>query len=475
MGFATNILTGHESSINRFRALLARRLNGPDLLRAVTIAEAAMVELGGGPQRVEQRLKSTLAWCRSQHCEGLTFDANAAQVAAAFHRTMISKHKTAYAHALGHARTVQAVSNELQVRPDRRRALVNQALRLSTRARDFALSAMSARANARRDPFDENDQWTRDFARADRRKHKQKSDELIKSVMRLEQLLASGWIVRVYTICLPAGYHPSSEAYFGLADSPDADEAAQALRAIVADAMPSRGATARLAGVRRIELHASGTPHCNLVMGFRSHEDATRFETRLKAAYLSRTYHKWNVRVVAGFRRILWFENPFPSDGFPAPPPRGLPHEFVPIVCDTVRDSEHLGQCVQYQLKDLCSAGPCLASGRVVERLGALRLPHLPALNSSAGDNRTKTDQEADVRSLAQPNQLPNACRPRGTSRPTCAAERRVACGVLLTAVEPLQSRRPRVTSRPTWTRRLMIPQPRAPPLSTHVFLLRNR
>lgn len=180
---------------------------------------------------------------------------------------------------------------------------------------------------------------------------------LCDEIRSLDALRSAGWIIRVYTITLPPGFHPNNQRYFGLAGSPTIDESAKVLRAIFADAMPNRNSTLTTSGVRRIERHKSNVPHLNAIIAFRTQRDVERFDDRLQRAYMRHTTPGRSMTVTGAFG-IDCLSNDLSE---------------VQIYADKITDSEHLYRCVSYQLKNLSDSTPELLSGRVYERLGALR------------------------------------------------------------------------------------------------------
>lgn len=246
-----------------------------------------------------------------------------------------------------HARTIQAVCSELSLD---QHVLVNRALRLAERARDFAKDNTSTCLNRR--GFDV------DLIRNETRKRKRKHAALCDEIRSLDALRSAGWIIRVYTITLPPGFHPNNQRYFGFADSPTVNESAKVLRAIFADSMPNRNSTLTTSGVRRIERHKSNVPHLNAIIAFRTQRDVERFDDRLQRAYMRHTSPGRRLKVLGAFG----------IDCLPA----GLSERQ--IYADTIADSEHLYRCVSYQLKSLGDSTPELINGRVYERLGALRV-----------------------------------------------------------------------------------------------------
>lgn len=336
----------YHNYINEINSLLAIRLRGFHLQQAQSIALSSLKELGGGPRRVEQRLRSTLLWCRSKQNDDLTLCSTVEQVAKAHERSHRALRQSAYSHHMRHARTVQAVCSELQIS---NHVLVNRTLRLAERARDFHNDNTSACLSRRGHDVDVTHRETC--------RRKRTHADLCTEIRSLDALRSAGWIIRVYTITLPPGFHPANHCYFGLADSPTIDESAKALRAIFADAMPNRNSTQTTSGVRRIERHKSNVPHLNAIIAFRTQRDVERFDDRLQRAYMRHTCPGRSLTVKGAFG-IDCLSNDLSE---------------VQIYTDTIIDSEHLYRCVSYQLKNLSDSTPELLSGRVYERLGALR------------------------------------------------------------------------------------------------------
>lgn len=337
----------YHNYINEINSLLAIRLRGFHLQQARSIALSSLHELGGGPRRVEQRLRSTLNWCRSKQNGSLTLCSTVEQVAKAHERSHKALRQSAYSHHMRHARTVQAVCSELQSQDQH--VLVNRALRLAERARDFHNNNISACLNRRGHDVDVRHRETC--------RRKRKHADLCAQIRSLDGLRSDGWIIRVYTLTLPPGFHHTNHRYFGLAGSPTIDESATILRAIFADAMPNRNATQTTSGVRRIERHKSNVPHLNAIIAFRTQRDVERFDDRLRRAYMRHTSPGRSLTVAGAFG-IDCLSNDLSE---------------LQIYADTIADSEHLYRCVSYQLKNLSDSTPELINGRLYERLGALR------------------------------------------------------------------------------------------------------
>lgn len=336
----------YHNYINEINSLLAIRLKDFHLQQAQSIALSALRELGGGPRRVEQRLRSTLLWCRSKQNDALTLCSTPEQVSKAHERSPRALRQSAYSHHMRHARTVHAICSELSLD---QHVPVNRILRLAERARDFYNDNTSACLKRRGHDVDVTHRETC--------RRKRKHADLCTEIRSLDGLRSDGWIIRVYTITLPPGFQPANHRYFGLADSPTIDESAKTLRAIFADAMPNRNSALTTNGVRRIERHKSNVPHLNAIIAFRTQRDVERFDDRLQRAYMRHTSPGRSLTVAGAF-------------GIDC-----LPDDLSErqIYADTIADSEHLYRCVSYQLKNLSDSTPELLSGRVYERLGALR------------------------------------------------------------------------------------------------------
>lgn len=389
-------LSSGEAIINGFHDLLSRRLGGSSLVLAMGIVKRAMHELGGGPRRVEQRLRSTLQWCRDEAYRGLTLNAAAKTIGSTFRHTLLKRHKTGHAHVVSHMRTVRSVSHELGLPAPLRRALVNQSRRLALRARDLALTSTSEKLNRLRDP---SDTYRLDLARADRRRRiiKQK-DAHFRAVCRLSALQKDGWVVRAITITLPASYHAGSYLH-GLAGSPDADQCATTLRALWAASMPSKDVFRRLAGFWRIECtDDKQTPHIHAVVAYKNHREADAHHERLKQSYIRSTYSGWSLDVVSSF-------------GIACPP---WCNWSIPIYVEQAHSPEHLAQCVSYCLKGIFSGTPPMVSGRCYAMFGVLRSdPSVAAIplcvQEGEKDNRIKTYQDME------------RVHSHSASRPSCA------------------------------------------------------
>lgn len=366
MGIKASILSNREIEFNCFRELLSRRLGRAALARALSIVQSSLKELGGGANRVEQRLRITLRWCRNNTDPGLKLESRPDQIAKAYRQSQHnSKHSNAHSHHLDHARAVAAVCNELGLRPDHRNSIVGQALRLSLRARNFEDNNISAKLNRRQEPGHQKYNISKSNKINSIRRHV----DLCAQVKGLDSLRDEGWTIRVYTLVLPSGYHSMARHEFGLAGAPDAKVSKKVLLKIINSALPSRNIKKIIAGVWRVEQHKDGTLHLNLVIAFENQTHINKFENKLKKAYLSETYSGWNFKVIAGFS---FSQRPvFPSNGFPLPP-RGSNHKPIPIAADTITCTDHLARCVSYQLKGLGSTMPRLIEGRVYSKFGAL-------------------------------------------------------------------------------------------------------
>ena len=287
-----------------------------------------MTELGGGPGRVEQRLRSTLAWCRSPESPALRVDSLPEQIAADHYRYRQQLGGTASAHHRRHHDRVRACLSELRPPQHLRRSLIKQATALVERARRINLQNISNQKNRTR-PTGE---WRQNFLAADARARSREAAGFRRdTIQALERLRQAGWLVDAITITLPPGFHPKSSHCFGLAGSPSSQDAADTLRRLWAGSKPGPG-------FWRLEEHADGTIHMHSMVAYPSARDRLAHHERLRRSYLRETYRGWSLSVAGGF-------------GLTAPPWECW---RFPLHIDTMRDTEHLIQTVRYITKRLC-------------------------------------------------------------------------------------------------------------------------
>lgn len=322
----TDILPDHGEVINSCLAILSRRLRGGWLTRALAIAQSALTELGGGSERVERRLRSTLAWCRSPENPTLRVDSPPEEVAADHHHQRLGG--TASAHHRRHHDRVQACLSELRLADHLRMGLIKQARSLVERARRINLQNLSGKQNRLLPPGE----WRQNFLAADARARSRTASAFRRDAIHaLENLRQAGWLVDVITITLTPGYHPKSGYFFGLAGSPDSRDAADTLRRLWAGSRPGPG-------FWKLETHEDGVLHMHTMVAYASEQDRASHQARLRDAYLRETYRGWNFPVAGGF-------------GLVVPP---WENWRFPLYVEAMRDATHLLQTVRYVTKKLC-------------------------------------------------------------------------------------------------------------------------
>lgn len=323
----TSILPDPGEPINGYADLLARRLPAGLVAHVIKrVVIPALHELGGGPGRVEWRLPSTLAWCRSEESPGLRLDSTPEEVAAD-HRSRQLR-ETAVAHHKRQLDHVRGCASELRLPEHVRLGLLKRASLLVERARRINLQNCSNKKNRLLPPGE----WRRNFIAADARARSREAAGFRRdTIQALERLRQAGWLVDAITITLPAGCHPKSAHLFGLAGSPSSQDAADTLRRLWANSRPP-------SGFWRLEEHADGTIHMHSMVAYPSARDRLAHHERLRRAYLRETYRGWSLNVAGGF-------------GLVAPPWECW---SVPIHIDRIRDTDHLIKAVHYATKALC-------------------------------------------------------------------------------------------------------------------------
>lgn len=290
--------------IIEINALLANRLRGSDLERAQSIVRLALTELGGGPRRVEQRLRSTLLWCRDPNYRCLMFDSSPQEIAASwmYRDPAHSPCRSATAHHKEHAQRLQFIAHELRLSRTRRKGLVRAA----------TVTAASAARLARENATNRKNQHLRntgaeyrvDYVKADKRRRRIDLERLtLDYTERLIKLQMAGWIVVFQTIILPEHARPTigRMRMWGLAGSPDAQDGAKTLRDIQRAALPTKGSSGRLGGFWVLQAHDSNQLHMHSHVAFRSQQEFEAYQQRLKSAYADHTYQYRNFRVVGAF------------------------------------------------------------------------------------------------------------------------------------------------------------------------------
>lgn len=292
------ILQSRGPIFNEFRDLLARRLREPELARALCIVDASMNELGGGPRRVEQRLRSTLKWCRDPSYPRLMLDSSPQEIALSwlYRDPSHSPCKSAAEHHREHARRLQFIGHELRLNRDHRKGLVRAAAETAASA---ARLARNNTANRGKQPGQHYDYARNDQIKRSIRLSKitgQYSDQLVR-------LNRQGWIVCFLTIVLPTHARPtlSRSKYWGLAGSPDAAQGAETLLSIFRSAKPKKNVSSQLGGVWRLQEHDSDQVHLHGVIAFKDRQVIAQFLAKLETEFEAKTYQLRNLKVIAGF------------------------------------------------------------------------------------------------------------------------------------------------------------------------------
>ncbi|WP_162988203.1 hypothetical protein [Alcaligenes aquatilis] len=294
----------YSNFIIEINALLANRLRGSTLERAQSIVRLALTELGGGQRRVEQRLRSTLEWCRDPNYRRLMFDSSPKEIALSwmYRDPAHSPCRSAAAHHKEHAQRLQFIAHELRLSRDQRKGLVRAAERTAASAARLRLENTSKKENQRlrtkgvshRVDYVKADQWRRcvDHERQVRRY----SASLI-------QLQREGWIVCFQTIVLPEPARPtlSRSNQWGLAGSPDAAHGTQILRQIQRASLPAKAVSKRLGGFWALQSHDSDQVHQHGLIAFRDQQELDAYWKRLNESYANRTLRLRSFKVIGAF------------------------------------------------------------------------------------------------------------------------------------------------------------------------------
>lgn len=294
----------YHNYINEINDLLAIRLRGFHLQQAQSIALSSLTELGGGPRRVEQRLRSTLAWCRDPSYRRLMFDSSPHEIAASwmYRDPTHSPCRSAASHHREHAKRIQFIGHELRLSKDLRKGL----------ARAAAATAASAARLGRENTSNKKNQRLRskgashrvDYVKAEQWRRRIDLDrQTLGYTKRLIELQIAGWIVVFQTIILPEHVRPTMRRMrlWGLAGSPDAQDGAKTLRDIQRAALPTKGSSRRLGGFWVLQAHDSNQLHMHSHVAFRTQQEFEIYQQRLKAAYADHTYQYRHFRVVGAF------------------------------------------------------------------------------------------------------------------------------------------------------------------------------
>src|SRR5690606_26253915 len=190
------ILLSRDLILNNFRDLLARRLRGSELVCALGVVDASMNELGGGPRRVEQRLRSTLAWCRDPSYPRLMLDSSPQEMAVSwmYRDPAHSPCRSAAAHHKEHARRLQFIGHELRLPRHHRRGLVRAAEATAASAANLARKNLSKRENVRLRMI--GAAYRVDYVKADQQRRRADLDRQTRRYTEgLIELQRAGWIV----------------------------------------------------------------------------------------------------------------------------------------------------------------------------------------------------------------------------------------------------------------------------------------
>src|SRR5690606_26579206 len=110
-------------------------------------------------------------------------------------------------------------------------------------------------------------------------------------------------IVEFVTIRLPDSCHPHlHRRMWGLAGAPDAEDGANALRAIHAFAVPTRSANETIGGLWRIDTHTtSGQVHMHSIVAHRDTAAQARYRQRLRHGFEQQAHRRgWRSLPVVG-------------------------------------------------------------------------------------------------------------------------------------------------------------------------------
>lgn len=343
-----------NESITAWRKLLSARLRGIALDYALAAIDKSLAELGGGKKRILQRLRSTIAWCKSGVAKDLVFfDSTPRELTAAWQNKSVRQScgsPTASKFYKRHASLITAIANELGLKPDYKHGIIKGIKRLIERTRAFALQNTSERLNRRNSPGSRRV----DLVQADFRAQRRRIFNLRYRVrLGLTELAEEGWVTKFITLTLPLAYHPSSRS-FVLAGSPTCQHGKDLLLDIFRAAMP-RYASETLAGIRIVDVHETGTPHLHALMSFRDAAAAITFERRLRNSYEEMT-ERWRNHKVVG---VFGYYDPLDA--------------FHAIDCQAVPRAD-IARVTNYVTKSLTRVPEidCL-HGRRYELLGALR------------------------------------------------------------------------------------------------------
>lgn len=274
------------------------------LTRALDVASAAMSELGGGPGRVEQRLRTTLAWCRDESYPGLMLDSSLDQIARSwmFRNPDSSPDPSAFAHHRAHARRIQWIAHEIRLPRSLRTGLVKTAQRLAASAQRLARQNASNKRN--RQLAAQGAGFRVDWDKSDSSRQSQRIEAMSrKRSQQLIDLQRSGWIVVFETLVLPSHIRPSLKRWrcWGLAGSPDSAQGRQALQDMSKAARPKENSSRRLGGLWCLQSHACEQLHQHAVIAFRDQQEYDDYRKQLEDAYSSETYRWRKLTVLGGF------------------------------------------------------------------------------------------------------------------------------------------------------------------------------
>lgn len=298
------ILLSRDPIFNNYRDLLARRLRGADLVLALDFVDASMNELGGGSRRVEQRLRSTLAWCRDPSYPRLMLDSSPQEIAESwmYRDPAHSPCRSAAAHHKEHARRLQFIGHELRLPRHHRRGLVRAAEATAASAANLARKNLSNRENVRLRMI--GAAYRVDYVKADQQRRRADLDRQTRGYTEgLIELQRAGWIVAFITIVLPEHMRPTLQRshWWGLAGSPTADDGNEVLRAIRRAALPAKRVSERVGGFWLTQAHDSDQVHTHSHVAFRDQGELDEYLRRLHAAYDRHTCRLRSLSVVGAF------------------------------------------------------------------------------------------------------------------------------------------------------------------------------
>lgn len=263
-----------------------------------------MSELGGGPHRVRQRLRTTLQWCQDKSYLGLTLDASPQELAESwrYRDPAHSPAGSAYAHHKTHAQRIQFISHEIGLSRDLRKGLLTAAMRTAASARTLVLKNTSDCKN--RSLTLAGESYSVDYVKADRLARRSRIDTSTRKYMNeLVELQSNGWFVVYLTIILPRSARPStsSKRIWGLAGSPDAAKGAEVLLKIQRAALPSKHSSKLVAGFWRLQLHDCEQVHLHAPLAFPNLQEFELYLQRLNDAYFKHTNSLRNLKIIGGF------------------------------------------------------------------------------------------------------------------------------------------------------------------------------